>query len=189
MEQSQETEKVGTRNFEFNSQSLIHDEIRLTDIYGDLNCYKGMTQLELSKKIPKWKLVQKKGFPECYSDAERNRQRVAHVKKFCEFADTSITIITEKWDFKDHWGHDMTRKKINMEFWREYRRYYQSIIADAEEWYNTEKEKHDLTHKENMAVHQKTDVVCECGGHYSLRNKVKHCSTKKHLKFLGEPEK
>lgn len=188
MNQSQ-PEKVGTRNFEFNSQSLIHDEIRLTEIYADLNTYKDMTQLELSKKIPKWKLVLEKGFPACYSDAERNRQRLAHVKKFCEFADTNITIIKEKWDFKDNWGHSMTRKKINMEFWREYRDYFHSIIANAEDWYNTEKEKHDREHKENMAVHQKTDVKCECGGHYSLRNKVKHCSTKKHLAFLGEPEK
>jgi hypothetical protein len=150
-----------------------------TDMYLDLVNYKEMSQLELSKKLPKWRKIfnDEKIKGGCY-------QRKLHLRKYCSNCDDDVIYIHST--ILDHTNHNRPFKSYNQLFWNEYRKITRKLILDAEEHYKTQKDLNEMETKAKMVEHQKTDVVCECGGHYSLRNKVKHFSTQKHINFFCE---
>jgi hypothetical protein len=148
-----------------------------TDIYIDLSNYKEMTQLELSKKIPKWRKI--------YNDknlAGSPYHRKLHLKKYCSACDDDEIFYHST--ILDHTNHHRPFKSYNETFWSKYRLFSKNLILDAGAHYKAQKELNENALKTKMADHQKTDVICECGGHYSLRNKIKHFSTQKHVNFF-----
>lgn len=150
-----------------------------TDMYLDLVNYKEMTQLELSKKLPKWRKV--------INDEKikgSSYQRKLHLRKYCSNCDDDV--IFNHSTILDQTNHNRPFKSYNQLFWNEYRKITRKLFLDAEEHFTAQKILNETETKAKMVEHQKTDVVCGCGGHYSLRNKVKHFSTQKHINFFCE---
>lgn len=175
-------EIVGSKNVELTSPiSKYQKEIEQSDMYLEFVNYKEMSQLELSKKIPKWrKIFDDEGIK--YS----SYQRKLHLKKYCSNCDANVIYIHST--ILDQTNHNRPFKKCNDLFWIDYIKICKKLCLDAEEHYKTQKELNETELKAKMETHQKTDIVCECGGHYSLRNKVKHFTTQKHIKFCQEVE-
>ena len=135
-----------------------------------------MSQLELSKKLPKWRKI--------YNDEgvkNSSYQRKLHLNKYCSGCDSNV--VFDHSTILDHTNHNRPFKTCNNDFWIEYRKITRKLFLEAEEHYKSTKVSHEIALNEKMSDHQKTDIVCECGGHYSLRNKAKHLATQKHLKF------
>ena len=170
------------------SVGALREAVSKTDIFQDLNDYQNMNQLELSKKIPKWKKVRddmyKDGDQVVTSETARNVFRKEHTKKYASEADPNVAFF---WDtFKDHTGHNRAWRQYSPRFWKEYSDYYKKILIDAEALYLQRKAEIESETKAKMATHLSEEVVCDCGGHYSVRNKAKHMTTKKHIKYLSE---
>jgi len=56
------------------------------------------------------------------------------------------------------------------------KQYYKLNKHKFKEYYELNKEKN------------KKQTICDCGGNYQLRNKIRHDKTKKHLKYLENQE-
>ena len=169
---------VGSKNVDKISPiSQYQKEIEQSDMYLEFVNYKEMSQLELSKKIPKWRKI--------YNDEgikNSSYQRKSHLKKYCSNCDANV--IYNHSTISDHTNHNRHWKTCNDLFWIDYRKICKKLCLDAEEHYKTQKDLHEAELKAKMENYQKTDIVCECGGHYSLRNKVKHFTTQKHIKYI-----
>jgi hypothetical protein len=176
-------EIVGTKNDEYSSHSFQHQkDVEVSDFYLEFINYKEMNQLELSKKIPKWrKIFNDEGIR--YSSYKRKQ----HLKKYCSQCDVSK--IFNYSTILDHTNHKRPWRTCNDLFWNEYRTIARHRLSEVDEYYRSKKIENETELKLKMSEHQKTEVVCECGGHYSLRNKIKHCITQKHIKFCQESKK
>ena len=84
---------------------------------------------------------------------------------------------------EDDSGHVRNYKFAKDEFWREYFKRVNHLLKLANTHYVETKALHDAQLKERMASHQNTEIICECGGNYSLRNKQKHFKTQRHIKY------
>jgi hypothetical protein len=52
---------------------------------------------------------------------------------------------------------------------------------------NLQKHKKSKKHLNKLENKEKVEKVsCECGGKYTIKNKMRHCNTKKHLLFLNK---
>jgi hypothetical protein len=174
------------------SVGALKEAVSKTDIYQDMNDYQNMSQLELSKKIPKWKKVR----DEIYLDKDnneiipperetlRNIARKDHTMKYARDADPNVAFHMDT--IMDHTGHNRLFRKYSPRFWTAYSDYYKKTLLDAEALYLQRKAEIEATTKANMATKLSEEVECDCGGHYSVRNKAKHMTTKKHIKYLSE---
>ena len=72
---------------------------------------------------------------------------------------------------------------FNKPLFKEYMQVLKDSINDAVQIFNTREKELEKKQKEEAKVHQNTEVECGCGGHYSIRNKLKHFETKKHEKW------
>ena len=152
-------------------------EFEKTDLYQDIGSYKEMTMLELSKKIPKWKSNFKITFKPIY-DTNHKLDMVRYVNKFCKDCDKDqifekniCKYINKKYTY------------VKWEFVRVYLRLFRNLVLEANEFFNTKKINQETEFKQRMDQHQKTEVICNCGGKYSLRNKQKHLKTNKHILY------
>lgn len=175
-----QSEKVGSKNH-IEKGGEIENALKRTDLYLDLGNYKEMSQLALSKKIPKWKRI--------YEDIGKYSSPYYrfHLKKYCSECDENVIF-----DFSlmpDGQGRNKPWRSHNKEFWKAFRLDSKRIIDEAEDWYRSQKEILDQALKVKMDKHQSADIRCDCGGHYSVRNKQKHFATKKHILFIQSLEK
>jgi len=172
-------------NLENKSHSnTIQENIELTDIAMDLGNYIQSSQLELSKKIPKWKSVVEKMVKEIDGSQYElvvNAVRKKHLMKYCSGCDEKVIFIFDEW--RDSYNHKKPWRKVNVKFYAKYLEYRKALIADAEAFFLAKKAENELALKVKMDAHQSTEVICECGGKYSMRNKSKHSKTQKHLTF------
>jgi hypothetical protein len=171
------------------SVGALKEAVSKTDIYQDMNDYQNMSQLELSKKIPKWKKVREDMYKDdngniMEGDTVRNVARKDHTMKYAKDADPNVVFFFDT--YKDHTNHERQWRKYSPRFWTAYSDYYKKIMTDAEAFYLQRKAEIEATTKANMATKLSEEVECDCGGHYSVRNKAKHMTTKKHIKYLSE---
>ena len=173
------SEIVGSKKLDFSCSDIqLQNELKLTDIYLDLCNFNEMSQLELSKKLPKWKKI--------FNDKELNisYNKVQHLKTYCGNCEKSIMFNHSL--FLDHSGHCRKSKNYCPVFWKAYMSCNRNIYKEAEAVFIARKENNTLILKIKMEEHQKQKIACECSGYYSLRNKVKHSLTLKHIKFCQE---
>jgi hypothetical protein len=174
--------EVGSKNPEIICRSEIFRlEFRKSDVYFDLGNYKDMSQLELSKKIPKWQKHLRLGTVN--SGVAKRRK---YLLKFCRKCDHGLMFRTIESD--DDNGHLRRRQVVKDDFWIEYVRRLKFVLKVANEHYQSTKALHDAQLKERMTLHQNSEVSCECGGKYSLRNKQKHFKTQKHIQYCQSCE-
>jgi hypothetical protein len=159
-----------------------------SDIYQDLDDFKNLNQLELSKKIPKWKKIRdeithdKDG--NLVSEAVKNIYRKDHTMKYCKECDpNTVFFFDTQLDSTNHWR---PWRKYSPRFWTEYSAYYKNILLEAEAFYLAKKAEIEEEVKAKKSEALKTEIECGCGGHYSARNKAKHVATKKHVQWLSE---
>jgi len=55
---------------------------------------------------------------------------------------------------------------------------------EHKEHINEYQKNYKIANREILNEKAKKQIVCECGGHYSLRNKIQHEKSKKHQSFL-----
>ena len=186
--QPEPIEKVGSKKVNSSCPKIITEiikyktfsyaeEFQQTEIYYELGNYKEMNQLQLSKSIPKWKKI----FLE-----ERNQHRGIYgkklfINKYCGDVDEDISIETTQ--LIDSWNKKRDFKKPNIEFYKNILRQHSNLLVDAEEYFNATKIEKEKETNEKMKVHQATEITCECGGKYSMRNKQKHFKTLKHINY------
>ena len=175
--------EVGNKNLEIICpEEIFKLEFRKSDVYSDLGNYKDLTQLELSKKIPKW---QKHLNTDNINSGVWKRRK--YLLKYCRKCDHDVmfrSIETE--DDNGHLRHMQCAKE---DFWIEYVRRLKLLLRLATEHYQSTKILHDAQLKERMILHQNSDINCACGGKYSLRNKQKHLKTQKHVQYCQSCEK
>lgn len=159
-----------------------------SDIYQDLDDFKNLSQLELSKKIPKWKKIReeitrdKDGDP--YGEATKTIKRKDHIMKYCKECDPNTVFFFDTiLDSTNHWR---PWRKYSPRFWEVYKAYYKKVLEDAEAFYLARKAEIEEEVKAKKSEALKTEIECGCGGHYSARNKAKHVATKKHVQWLSE---
>jgi len=164
------TEIIKYKTFEY------AEEFLLTEMYYELGNYKEMNQLQLSKCIPKWKKI----FLE-----ERNKKgiygKVLFLKKYCDDVDRDIKYITTQ--LTDSWNKKRDFKEPNIKFYKNILRQHSNLLVDSEEYFNSIKIEKEKVSNEKMKVHQATEITCDCGGKYSMRNKQKHFKTMKHINY------
>jgi len=186
--QTEQIEKVGSKKVDSSCPKIITEilkyetfsyaeEFLLTEIYYELGNYKEMNQLQLSKSIPKWKKI---------FLTERNQTKsiygkVLFLKKYCGDVDRDIKYITTK--LTDSWGKKRDFKKPNIEFYKNILRQHSNLLVNADQYFNEKKIEKETETNEKMKAHQATEITCECGGKYSMRNKQKHFTTMKHIKY------
>ena len=80
--------------------------------------------------------------------------------------------------------------EFNKDLFKEYIQMLKDNINRAVTIYNTREIELEKKQKEEAKAHQNKEIECGCGGHYSIRNKLKHFETKKHEKWAEtqEPE-
>jgi len=186
--QTEPIEKVGSKKVNSSCPKIITEilkyetfeyaeEFLLTEIYYELGNYKEMNQLQLSKSIPKWKKI---------FLAERNQKqgiygKLLFLNKYCGDVEKDIRIETSY--LIDSWGKKRDFKKPNIKFYKNILRQHSNLILDADQYFNETKIEKEKVLNEKMKVHQATEITCECGGKYSMRNKQKHFATMKHIKY------
>lgn len=189
METKTETiEKVGSKKVNSSCPKIITEIIRYetfsnteefkqTEMFYELGNYKEMNQLQLSKSIPKWKKI---------FLAERNQIRgiygkLLFIRKYCRDVDEDISI--DKSYLIDSWNKKRDFKKPNIEFYRNILKQYSNLLVDADQYFNETKIEKEKELNDKMKAHQATEIICDCGGKYSMRNKQKHFTTLKHIKY------
>jgi hypothetical protein len=158
------------------SNKKLEEQFKLTDFYADMHDYKNMTQLALSSKIPKWKKIFSKAVESTWDIKQ-------HLKKYCKQCEEPILFVHSQ--LLDSTGHYRDFRTHRIQFWSYYKKNLGDLWASAKEHYLATKEAHDNALKIHKEEHQKTEVVCQCGGKYSIRNKLKHFATQKHVKFCA----
>jgi hypothetical protein len=171
------TEEVGSKNLEYiRLQNKYKKEFEDSDVFQDIGNFVDMSQLELSKKLPKWKKI--------YNDENLNGndwRRIKTLKKYC--GDCDVNKMFFKTEYRDSTGHYRDLKQLNNEFWTAYRLSFRNLYEQAYTYFKETKAKNEAESKIKMEIHLKTEITCECGGKYSMRNKQKHLKTKKHVTF------
>ena len=189
METHSETiEKVGGKKVESSCPTPITElvrfqkynqveEFQLTDMFYELGNYKEMNQLQLSKSIPKWKNI--------YFTERNNRQGIygkkLFINKYCSDVDEDIRIETTQ--LIDSWNKKRDFKKPNIPFYNNIIKQFSNLLLDAEKHFNETKIEKEKELNDKMKIHQATEIICECGGKYSMRNKQKHFKTMKHINY------
>ena len=99
--------------------------------------------------------------------------------KFVEFKE--LRSVVSDWGYKND---------FNRELFKEYMQVLKDSINRAVTIFNTREIELDKKQKEEAKAHQNKEIECGCGGHYAIRNKLKHFETKKHEKWAEtqEPE-
>ena len=177
------TEIVGSNNLDNKSPSnQFQKDIESTDFSMDLSNYKEM--LELSNKIPKWNKI---------FDALKNISRYIivknvarrdHLMKYCR--DCTVKFV---FDTINHHTNHNRKRKIQSQILGGVSRICKAVICRCSDFFLAKKEENETALKVRMDAHQSTELRRECGGKYSMRNKAKHCITKKHLTFCPESKK
>jgi hypothetical protein len=76
----------------------------------------------------------------------------------------------------------------NKELYKEYMQTLKDNINRAIKIFNTREIELEKKQKEEAKAHQNKEIECGCGGHYSIRNKLKHFATSKHEKWAEKQE-
>lgn len=183
-------------------------EVRKSKMYLDLVGWRDMNQLQLNKKIVK--LTNHLNPPLHYIDddgikhtAYGNVRNLAYYSKryannhFEVCNQSKIWINCENVIYYSRNGKDKKlngddickvepSKMVNRDFVNYYIALMKKLLTAMKDLYNERKEKIQVEAKTSLKEYLANDVVCECGGHYSNRNKTKHFLTKKHLAFCKE---
>ena len=159
-------------------------EFQKSLIYKDIGDFTNMTQLALSKKIPKWKSLWdeiKKNAMHDYGES----YKMQYLRNYCRDCDKEKMFWTDRHQVE---GETSYRKWIRprQQFWDYFVKNYISLLDHADEFYESRKALFDNERKEKLNDYLKEEVECECGGKYSHRNKAKHFLTQKHLKFFNK---
>jgi len=202
-------------------------EILKTDLGQDFKDLEECNQLQLNKKILKWKNV--------LAELTENSSRKKYIKQE-KIPNPNPKGYDDDWmtDAKGHWifrdvldaqgnpvynysthNPSAVRHFLDLEFHTFYKpnaplrrvvsnggyandfnrqlftEYLQTLkdnINKAVSIYNAREIELMAKHKEDARIHQNTEVECGCGGHYSIRNKLKHFATSKHEKWIGTQE-
>ena len=154
---------------------LYQSEFKQTDLYQDIGSYKDMTLLELSKKLPKWK-SNYNNILKPLIDGNNRLAIVRYVNKHCKNCDKNVI-------FEINQCKHIQRKYsyVKFDFVRVYRKLLFDLCREATVYFDATRSDHETDMKQRMAAHQKTQITCECGGKYSLRNKQKHIKTSQHI--------
>ena len=175
-----------------NPSIISKDKPKMTEfqkslIYKDIGDFTNMSQLALSKKIPKWKdlwneMIENHAFKD---DARGMLAKKTHLLNYCRNTDKEKMFFNDEYQVE---GETSYRKflKPRQDFWINYIKKYQELLNHADEFYESRKALIDNERKEKLNDYLKEEVVCECGGKYSHRNKAKHFLTQKHLKFFNK---
>ena len=160
------------------SNKKLEEQFKLTDFYADMHDFKNMTQLALSSKIPKWKKL----FTEIFFKSG-NWERKQHLKKYCKQCEEPILFVHST--MQDGWGNYKDFRTPRTQFWDYYKWEVGQLWKNAKDYYLATKKEHEEALKIHKKEHQNTEVMCACGGKYSIRNKLKHFDTQKHVKFCA----
>jgi len=175
-----------------NPSNISKDNPKMTEfqkslIYKDIGDFTNMSQLELSKKIPKWKRV--------WNEMKENGAgrdgafgilaKKHHLLNYCRDCDRDKMFYNDRYQVEGETSYRDFLKPI-YHFWDIYIKKYRDLLSQADEFYESKKALIDNERKEKLNDYLKEEVVCECGGKYSHRNKAKHFLTQKHLKFLNK---
>lgn len=85
-------------------------------------------------------------------------------------------------------GKHATYDEYNKVLFKEYMQTLKDNINRAVEIFNTREIELEKKQKAEAKAHQSKEVECGCGGHYSIRNKLKHFATSKHEKWAETQE-
>lgn len=189
--QTEPIEKVGSKKVNSSSPKIITEILRYetfgnteefqeTEMFYELGNYKEMNQLQLSKSIPKWKKI---------FLAERNQNqgiygKLLFIRKYCSDVDKEISIDTTQ--LIDSWKKKRDFNKPNIEFYKNILRQFSNLLLDADQYFNEIKIEKEKELNDKMKIHQSTEIICDCGGKYSMRNKQKHFKTLKHINYCKQ---
>ena len=175
-----------------NPSNISKDKPKMTEfqkslIYKDIGDFINMSQLELSKKIPKWKRVwnEMRENGAGRDDAIGMLTRKHHLLNYCRDCNRDSMFWNDRYQVEGETSY-RNYLKPRQDFWLSYIKKYETLLMQADEFYESKKALIDNERKEKLNDYLKEEVVCECGGKYSHRNKAKHFLTQKHLKFLNK---
>lgn len=163
-------------------------EFQKSLIYKDIGDFTNMSQLELSKKIPKWKRV--------WNELKENHAwiidysigmlaRKHHFLNYCRDCDKEKMFWNDRYQVEGETSY-RNYLKPRQDFWLSYTKKYETLLSQADEFYESRKALIDNERNNKLNEYLKEEVACECGGKYSHRNKAKHFLTQKHLKFFNK---
>jgi hypothetical protein len=179
-------------------------EFKQTRMYRDITGWKDMNQLQLNKKI--LKITNHLNEPSHCDDGKtyyRDVRNKAYYSKrwannhfeMCNqdkiWVDTTNVIYYSR-NGKDRKlnGEDICKvepsERINRDFVNYYISTMKRLLKMMTDLYNERKIKIQTESKTKMKEYLANETVCECGWHYTNRNKTKHFLTKKHLAFCKE---
>jgi hypothetical protein len=170
---------IGTKNIVNSclpSEKYIN-EFKKTEVFIDLGNYADLSQLELSKKIPKWeRILNNKQINNGVYYQTQSR------KKYCRDCTESEKFIHSN-TYDDN-GHKRDFRKPNESFWKAYRHLFRELLKEARNFYEKRKSENKVLMLDKISKHQNTQVICECGGKYTTRNKQTHSTTTKIYYFV-----
>jgi hypothetical protein len=183
-------------------------EFKKTKMYLDIEGWRDLDQMRLQKKIVK---IRNHLDPHSYHEDETGvkqkyhsqiRSHIQYSKRFCNnhfelcnqariWVDATNTIFYSR-NGKDRKlnGDDICKvektHRIREEFVLFYIKTMKYLLKLMEDLYEERRVVIQAEQVQKLKEHQAKDIECECGGHYSMRNKLKHFQTKKHLAFCKE---
>jgi len=148
------------------------NEISRTEMFYDFVGFENMTQLQLNKLVLKYNNIYAKNITAIHHLSPVNRYYLQKVFK--------------KINKKIHERQVGDNCPYNVKLFKNYKITMANNIASATAIYESQKAELVITQKEHYTEHQNEKVICQCGGHYSNRNKQIHLKSLKHLSFINK---